>query len=533
MAFRTRRFAIAFVVAVFMAVFLPVSAFADESAEQLTFAEVQENTELIAEADGGVSAGTYVFDNYGLFSAEQRATLEERAAVLARRYNVGVYLLVVDKMNGLDNPSSSQRTGFAVDYYRTNELGLGSGKDGIMLTLAVDSRDYVTIGYGQSVNMLSNDGIEKMEEVVKGELRNNNWYAGANKYYGAIGNQLEYFKTYGKAWTDTQGGGTSADWKRLAGGTAYGTMVAAVNEGWTSADAVVVATFDGYWDALAASALAGSEGAPVLLTDTKSLSSETRSLIGKLGAKRAYVCGGPGAVSTKVEAQLKGMGLAVERLGGKMAFNTAELISARAKSNLGSSCDTCVVATIDGFYDSLSMAPGAYALGIPVYLTGFGKTLEASTVKAIKDAGYTKAVIVGGTSAVKPLVEGQLRSAGVKSVTRIGGANAWQTSEKIAKWGLVHGLSASTVGVADGNGYWDALTGAPMIGSKGGSLVLVPHSGPAFDNSWLMSYDPYCIDHFITDNAGSISQGYVFGGEAAVSRTAYDACVRATSSSNR
>ena len=320
----------------------------------------------------------------------------------------------------------------------------------------------------------------------------------------------------------------SGVWKRLWGANAYGTMVQAVSEGWKSSDTVVVATFDGYWDALAASALAGSEKTPVLLTSKDRLSPETAQLIKSLGAKKAYICGGTGAVSAAVEKSIKGMGLSVERFGGQTAFNTAELISAKAKANLGGACDTCVVATIDGFYDSLSVAPGAYALGMPVYLTNGDKVLAPSTVSAIKAAGYEKAVIVGGEAAVKPAVVGQLTSAGVKSVERLGGANAWRTSELIAEWGLKHGLTAQTVGVADGNGYWDALTGAPLIGLRGGSLVLVPHDGPTFDGVWTFAYDPYCIEHFVKSNGGSVEQGYVFGGEGAVSKRAYDACVAAT-----
>lgn len=86
----------------------------------------------------------------------------------------------------------------------------------------------------------------------------------------------------------------------------------------------------------------------------------------------------------------------------------------------------------------------------------------------------------------------------------------------------------ATVGVADGNGYWDALTGAPLVGSRGGALVLVPHGGLSYDGAWRMSYDPYCIDHFVKSHAGSVSRGYVFGGEAVVSKRAFDACAALT-----
>ena len=124
--------------------------------------------------------GTYVTDAYGLFSDEQRVTLEAKATELAQKYNMGVYLLVVDYMQdssgqNLANPTSAQRTNFATSFYRANDLGLGSGKDGIMLVIAVDSRDYVTIAYGQGSYSFSDEGISYMESAVTDELGSNDW----------------------------------------------------------------------------------------------------------------------------------------------------------------------------------------------------------------------------------------------------------------------------------------------------------------------------------------------------------------------
>lgn len=145
--------------------------------------------------------GTYVTDDYGLFSDEQRAALEAKATKLAQDYNMGVYLLVVDNM-GSQNPTSAQRTNFATSFYRAYDLGLGSGKDGIMLVIAVGSRDYVTIAYGQGSYSFSDEGIEAMEDSVTSYLGGNDWYRGSEAYYDSIGEQLEYYSVQGKPWTE-------------------------------------------------------------------------------------------------------------------------------------------------------------------------------------------------------------------------------------------------------------------------------------------------------------------------------------------
>ena len=192
-------------------------------------------------------------------------------------------------------------------------------------------------------------------------------------------------------------------------------------------------------------------------------------------------------------------------------METSELISKEALGNI-QGAKTCIIATIDGFYDSLSVAPAAYALGMPVYLTTYDKVLASSTIKAIKAAGFTNAVIVGGKAAVKSEAVNQLAEAGIatKNVTRLGGANAWETSNKIADWGHDHGMTANYMGAADGTGYWDALTGAALCGAKSSVLVLIPRN---FD--WF-TYDPYCIDNFVKPHADEIENGYVFGGTVAV-----------------
>ena len=146
--------------------------------------------------------GTYVTDNYGVFSDEQRATLEAKATELAQKYNMGVYLLVVDKMNGLDSPSQAERTNFATSFYRANHLGLGKDQDGVMFALAIDSRDYVTIAKGQGSYSFSDEGIAAMEDDARSYLGDNEWYEGCKAYYDRIGEQLEYFAAKGEPWKE-------------------------------------------------------------------------------------------------------------------------------------------------------------------------------------------------------------------------------------------------------------------------------------------------------------------------------------------
>ncbi len=146
----------------------------------------------------GASPNTYVYDQYGLFDSAQEATLVSRAQEMASEYDMGVYLLTTSYMDGLANPTSSQRTSYATTFYKDHALGLGEGHSGIMLVIAVASRDYVTIAYGQGSYAFNDRGIEIMEDAVTDELADDRWFEGATVYYDQIGAQLAYYDEHGE-----------------------------------------------------------------------------------------------------------------------------------------------------------------------------------------------------------------------------------------------------------------------------------------------------------------------------------------------
>ena len=289
---------------------------------------------------------------------------------------------------------------------------------------------------------------------------------------------------------------------RLAGDTALDTMSAIVKAGFPSSDAVVVASLDGYWDALAASSLAGQAGCPVLMTDPSSLSGQTAAEIARLGAKKAYIAGGTMAVSDNVESQLKAKGLSVERLWGADAQVTAVKIAEALGSDHAS---TCVIATSGGYWDALSASPYAYVAKAPVFLTDSNGVLRADTLAAIKAGGYTSAVIAGGTAAVDKSAEAALKGAGVSDVVRCGGKDAYETAVLLAKWEMAQGMGVSHIGVAtSANGYWDALSGAALCGVNNSVIVLADEGATG------------AIGALVAPNAAEIEAVNVFGGTMAI-----------------
>ena len=282
--------------------------------------------------------------------------------------------------------------------------------------------------------------------------------------------------------------------RRLAGSDRYKTMAAIVSEGFSKSEWAVVATGANFPDALAANALAGAYGCPVILTAKESLSPEARKALDDLGVKNAFIMGSEAAVSKAAENSIRGMGISVTRVAGADRQGTALAAMDEVGKRAGG-VKTVIVATGYNFADALSVGPLCYAEAAPVVLTGPDGRLTAEGAAAIRALGGAEVVVLGDEKAVSAAVESQVG----RPVTRLAGPDRYATCARIVEWELGRGLGLSSPAVATGGNYPDALAGASLCGSKGSVLVLASGSN--------------------TSAAGSLSgaQGaYIFGSEAAV-----------------
>ena len=284
--------------------------------------------------------------------------------------------------------------------------------------------------------------------------------------------------------------------KRVYGNDRYQTMAAIARESFSSSEYAVIASGEGFADALSASGLAGAYSCPVLLTAKNSLRGETRAVLQELGVKTVFIMGGEAAVSKSAEQAIEGMGISVQRVAGQTRTETSIVALQKVKEKTGS-VPTVVIANGFNFPDSLSIAPWSYASAAPIVLTESNGKLTQSEVAAIKALGSVRVVAVGGQLVVSPSVDSQL---GVRS-TRLAGGNRYETSLAVARWELGNGLTLSAPAVASGKGFADALAGAALCGSRSSVIVLAEDG------------------NFTALEALRGADGcYIFGGELAVSK---------------
>ena len=170
------------------------------------------------------------------------------------------------------------------------------------------------------------------------------------------------------------------------------------------ASTVYLATGDGYADALAASAAAGSMAAPVLLVSSSdtALSLELSTLIEEtLGATRIIIAGGTGVVSSGVQQSAAGIPGVTEvvRLGGADRYATAAALNDFAFDDAQ---DAFIVSGRD-YPDALSAAAAAGAMNAPLHLSN-GTCTFTPSLQHLVDSGVQRVAFVGGTGVIRSSV---------------------------------------------------------------------------------------------------------------------------------
>lgn len=283
---------------------------------------------------------------------------------------------------------------------------------------------------------------------------------------------------------------------------------------------VLIATGRNWPDALGGSALAGALDAPILLVERDSVPVPTSAEISRLRATRAIILGGTGAAGTRVESALRGMGLSVERIGGRDRYATAEQIASRVISRLGASYDgTVFIATGRDFPDALSAAPIAVRQKWPLLLVGSAaQGLTDNARKMLRNSRF--AIILGGAAAVPTVVEDEAaRLLGAGNVRRMGGANRYETAARVSNFAITFGITNQAhvwnrVGIATGENFPDALSGGVLQGRTGSVMLLTPSHAlhPA-------------SEAILRSNASAIDTVVFFGGTGALSQNVRDSAL--------
>lgn len=263
---------------------------------------------------------------------------------------------------------------------------------------------------------------------------------------------------------------------RLAGQDRYGTSNAIVSQGWTQSSCAILVNSQNFPDAITASPLAKKFNAPILLTDTSSLTNSTKEKLQGLGVKNVFIIGGVGVVSPQVENTLKSMDISVKRICGQDRYET----SVNVAKELGSSKGIFIV-NGEHYEDALSAAPIAAKLQYPIMLVdqNYVSDMVKNYINNQVKTNNTEINVIGGQD--------------VLSNNVISSLNPTKTYNQSTKYdrnlALINNykgqLDLSTAYLASDKGFADALSGSVLAGKNGNPIILVGDSNQSSVNSYI------------------------------------------------
>lgn len=129
------------------------------------------------------AAGLRVVDNADLLTESQESTLLTRLDDISNQYNVDVAVVTVDSLDG-----RSPMT-YADDYFDNNGYGMGANRDGILLLISMEYRDWYITTHGLCIDAFSDSTIESIGSLMSSDLGDGNYadafhtYADECAYY--------------------------------------------------------------------------------------------------------------------------------------------------------------------------------------------------------------------------------------------------------------------------------------------------------------------------------------------------------------
>ncbi|APM40319.1 cell wall-binding repeat-containing protein [Clostridium kluyveri] len=254
----------------------------------------------------------------------------------------------------------------------------------------------------------------------------------------------------------------------LSGADCYETAAVVAEKNWTTSTDVVLASGEGYADAISSTAISKQLKAPILLTKSNSLNSYAKSALEQLNPENIYIIGGTASISQSIRDELKNDGYNLIELGGKNRYET-NLKVAQQLVKLGVDTGNMMLVSGEGFADSLSAAPIAAAKG-QILLLGVNNTETMKSIVDFVKSNNSEVTVLSTENLINSEIYNELGA-----VSRIsGGDNRFDTNLNILNQ-YDSDLKADKLYIANvsGDRYTDALIAASVAGINSSPLVLI------------------------------------------------------------
>ncbi len=128
-----------------------------------------------------------ILDDADLLWLDEVSELEKKALEITDAYGMDVVILTVDSTEGAYIES------FADDFFDYNGYGIGDNYSGVLLVLAMDTREWAISTSGDAIYAITDFGIESLFEEMAWYLSNDDYFEAFYAYLDAL---PAYFEAY-------------------------------------------------------------------------------------------------------------------------------------------------------------------------------------------------------------------------------------------------------------------------------------------------------------------------------------------------
>ena len=134
---------------------------------------------LAVPASAAENPESCVYDEAELLSDEEYWTLEDYAQDISETQQCAVYFLTVEDYRDYGDGDIYD---VARQVYLANDFGMGENRDGVLLILSMDDRDYCLLAYGFGDIALTDYGKDYICEEFLDNFADDDWYGGGVDY---------------------------------------------------------------------------------------------------------------------------------------------------------------------------------------------------------------------------------------------------------------------------------------------------------------------------------------------------------------
>ena len=301
-----------------------------------------------------------------------------------------------------------------------------------------------------------------------------------------------------------ENGEAISKWDVIKGNNRFSTATEISKMNYATGGTVVLVNGNAVADGIAATPLAASENASILLANTNNLPRETADRMKEIAPQKVIIVGGENAVSKALEAKIENdYAVEVQRIAGKDRYATSFEIAKKLAEN-GVEIKTAYIVSGKGEADALSVASKAGADKQPIILTG-KDAIDPEMYAWLKGQNLEDAYFIGGNKVISDNVINSVNEITTNDVTanRIAGNNREETNAKVIEKLYKDGFS--TVFAAKSNVLVDALSAGPIAAQRNCPVVLVNGRG-------LTGAQKNALSGSYADNVYQIGGGVSFKG---------------------